>query len=320
MKNKKVIIILMAVIFTAIAAAVCILYIKDAQIKSIKAENQNLIYSITEKNQHIYNLKQQIFSEESTILELNDNIAKLQSDSDDILAENERLYNLIESEDTNKNIENYFEKVAYLTFDDGPSYLTTRVLNLLDEYNIKATFFVIYTRYGDTYGLYKEIVDRGHAIGNHTYSHTSANDNPWEDFWEDFYKMEDYIYEKTGVRPKILRFPGGSTNGWNEDEEAIANIDKLHAMGYEYFDWNVTVGDGMNKPTAKEVFNAVVSRTYGGRLQTVVILMHDRKGNEATIDALPSIIQYLDAHGYTFLPLNEDSSAPHIFGTGNLFD
>ena len=184
------------------------------------------------------------------------------------------------------------------------------MLDILDYGKIKATFFVIHTNYGVNNDIYNEIVNRDHAIGNHTYNHIYPHEN-WDAFWEDLFLMEDFLYEEVGIRPRIVRLPGGSSNRWNYDEEAIANIDKLHSMGYQYFDWNVSVGDSNPEMHPEEfIFEAVTTQSAGGSVETLVILMHDKGGNTSTIDALPSIIRYLRDCGYTFLPLNEDSFAP----------
>lgn len=299
---KKKIIITISIILVFIVFG---LYVnKSKQIKDI-----NVMFDLKEEARA--SLEQQL----ATQMQENDNqISLMQTQLDDIAIENERLYNLIESTDTNMNIEDYFGKVCYLTFDDGPSHLTKRVLNILDENNIKGTFFVVYTEYGVKNNMYQEIIDRGHAIGNHTYSHTKPYKN-WDKYFEDMYKLEDFLFERIGQRPKILRFPAGSTNSWNDDEETAMYIDKLHAMGYEFFDWNVSTSDGGSGPiTSEEIYNNVKSRSKRGKVKKLVVLMHDRGGKETSIDALSDIIYYLKACGYTFLPLNEDSFAPQIYG------
>lgn len=317
MERKKLTIVLASVlafvVLASLVSIVCIIHFKDKEITAMHEAAQGYLTSIDTHSKNLDELTATLTTEQQTVADLTDEMSALNTQMEDVLNENDRLYKLIEDSDTNQNIEDYFEKVAYLTFDDGPSYLTKRTLDILDEYNIKATFFVIHTDYGERHDLYKEIVDRGHAIGNHTYSHAYVY-NGWDKFWEDFYKMEDFIFEQTGVRTKLVRFPGGSSNYWNEDEECHENIEKMLSMGYQYFDWNVTVGDGAEQPSIMEVYNAVVLRTRRGRVNKAVILMHDRNGNNNSIKALPDIIKFLAESGYTFLPLNEDSFAPHIYG------
>ena len=111
-----------------------------------------------------------------------------------------------------------FEKVVYLTFDDGPSARTINILDTLERYGVKATFFVNYNRYAEEKGIYKIIVDKGHSIGNHTYDHPYPADD-WDAFLYSLFKMEDYIFDQTGVRTRIIRFPGGSKDSWKNSDE-----------------------------------------------------------------------------------------------------
>jgi peptidoglycan/xylan/chitin deacetylase (PgdA/CDA1 family) len=135
-------------------------------------------------------------------------------------------------------------KEIYLTFDDGPSELTPVVLDILYEYKIKGTFFVNGRKTNIGWDLYKRIVDEGHSIGNHTYSHDYSKIYTSEDsFVLDFKQLEDLLYEKVGVRPKIMRFPGGSNNTISKkcgSENLMKKLsESMKNMGYQYFDWNV---------------------------------------------------------------------------------
>lgn len=193
---------------------------------------------------------------------------------------------------------------AYLTFDDGPSENTIKILEILADYNIKATFFPIgYNHSGDE-NIYKRIFDEGHALGNHTYTHhyptiyRSANA-----FMADLLRLEEVIYQQTGMRPDMVRLPGGTSNTVGSSAVIREIIAILLDLGYDYFDWNVYSGDSCgNQPPGRLVDNVLsqVDRMGGVDL---VILHHDSYINHNTAAALPQIIEGLQARGYRFAPL-----------------
>ena len=203
-----------------------------------------------------------------------------------------------------------FDKVVYLTFDDGPSERTLDILDTLDKYNIKATFFVNYHDDAQEQGIYKMIVEQGHSIGNHTYDHSyPAKD--WDAFLESLFKMEDFIFDETGVRTRIIRFPGGSSAKWCRYEDMIANVQALCDMGYVYFDWNLTNHDAdadmgyINEDRMMEILKLEAP----GR-DKLMLLMHDRQSKYATAQALDDIIEYFMDRGYIFLPITQYSFNP----------
>lgn len=191
-------------------------------------------------------------------------------------------------------------KIAYLTFDDGPSEETTpKVLDILDKFNIKATFFVIGNnaiKYSD---ILKKSYDRGHAIGNHTYSHDIEyySIKP-ENMVTDFYKGEDTLKSiLPDYKSKLARIPGGSLR-WN-----ISYRNAVKAAGFHAVDWNCLSKDaeGANVPQAVLLDN--IKRTSKEK-DTLIVLMHDSAGKETTVQSLPDVIEYLKAEGYTFDVLN----------------
>lgn len=102
---------------------------------------------------------------------------------------------------------------VYLTFDDGPSENTDAILDILAEYNVKATFFAIGQEGEENMTMYQRIVSEGHTLGMHSYSHSySTVYKSLDDFKSDFYKIQNYIEGVTGVKPVYYRFPGGSNN------------------------------------------------------------------------------------------------------------
>lgn len=206
-------------------------------------------------------------------------------------------------------------KIAYLTFDDGVSKYTNDILDILAKYNVKATFFPNW-RSGitDYQAKYKRMVDEGHAIGNHTYSHEYKDVySSLDGFISEVTKLNDKIEDLTGYRPTIFRFPGGSNNtvhkSYNTNIIQPA-ISALADMGMEYYDWNVDSGDAASSKGASKdtiVKNVLSGATY----KKIVILMHDTNTKGTTVQALPEIIEGLIEKGYSFGVLT-DGSAPVV--------
>lgn len=206
----------------------------------------------------------------------------------------------------------YGKKIAYFTFDDGPSENTLDVLDELDKYNAKATFFVTGAN-PEYYDLMKEIVDRGHTIALHTYTHDYGKIYSSVDaYFDDLQKISDLVEQETGVVADCIRFPGGSSNTVSEDySDGIMTTltQEVQDRGYQYFDWNAdsTDASGINIPAATIASNA---ESYIG-MDEVNILFHDANGKETTVEALPEILKaYADA-GYIFRGVSVDSFAPH---------
>lgn len=201
------------------------------------------------------------------------------------------------------------QKVIYLTFDDGPNQYTERLLDVLDKYNAKATFFV--TNGNENYhDMIGEAYDRGHTIGVHSFSHDySEIYSSSKAFYDDLQEIQNLVVTQTGVRPTILRFPGGTANKVsNGAEEGIMSnlVSTLHMHGYTYCDWNVSSGDGGGAQDEATVINNVISGIQRlGKNEDAIVLMHDTKS--FSVDAVDDIIEWGLANGYVFLPLIEDS-------------
>lgn len=208
-------------------------------------------------------------------------------------------------------------KVVYLTFDDGPSENTQAVLDILDEYGIKAAFFVtaINPDYLDMIG---ECYRRGHTIGMHTYSHDYAQVYAsYDAYWEDLDAIAAIVEDQIGYVPCFIRFPGGSSNtvSANYCTGIMSTLaPDVLARGYQYYDWDASCGDGA-KHTADELVEATKADTSYGYTK-IVFLMHDGAGKETTVEALPRIIEYFQSEGYAFAPLDRSTPAPH-HGIGN---
>ncbi|MBR6897494.1 MAG: polysaccharide deacetylase family protein [Lachnospiraceae bacterium] len=199
-------------------------------------------------------------------------------------------------------------KVVYFTFDDGPSSNTPAILDILDRYGVKATFFVTYQPGYEQY--YRDIVNRGHTIAVHTaYHHYEEIYTSYDKWLADFNLIYNYIKEVTGVTPKFYRFPGGSKNGYFTKDPALKLriINYLDSLGIEYFDWNVVTGDGGNVTANEEITNA---STVKKRLHPVV-LAHDSSAKPATVEALPYILQYYIDWGYSFDRITERTAPIH---------
>ena len=196
------------------------------------------------------------------------------------------------------------DKVVYLTFDDGPSNLTKPLLDILDQYDIKATFFVMAQGKSkeNCAAWMKDIVQRGHAIALHTYTHNYRQiyASP-QAFLDDFAKMSDFIEQSTGQKITMFRFPGGSVNSFNK-KTGKAIIDEMTRRGYTYYDWNVSSGDGADATTAADVYKNVIRGVH--KNGTSIVLMHNTSAKSATLSQVANIITTLKKEGYRFDKLN----------------
>lgn len=201
-----------------------------------------------------------------------------------------------------QGIDYYFHpKTMYLTFDDGPSVENTgRVLDVLKERNIKATFFLVGENVEKHPEMAKRIVEEGHTIGihcnNHDYDTIYAS---VDNYIEDFEKARQTILEVTGVEVNIFRFPGGSVNNHNKKVRKKI-IKEMTERGYIYYDWNASLEDAVRQAEPEELVAAGVETTLGRK--KVVMLAHDVVYNtgiclEDLLDSLPE---------YQMLPLTEE--------------
>ena len=218
------------------------------------------------------------------------------------------------------NIDNDFnftadtdEKVCYLTFDDGPNKdVTPEILDILDRYNVKATFFVIYRDNEEEKKLYKRIINEGHTIGIHSASHNYTKIYASVDaYLDDFCKISDHVEALTGSKPEIFRFPGGSVNSYNKAiyQRIIAEMTR---RGYVYYDWNYSSGDAESANISpSEITDNVLK--YNLDSSKMIVLCHDGPGHQNTAKALPDVIEDLLAQGYTLKAL-DNTVSPICFG------
>lgn len=194
-------------------------------------------------------------------------------------------------------------KVAYLTFDDGPSEkITPKVLDVLDQYNIPATFFIIGKYARKHPDIIKEIDARGHTIGNHTYSHDygyiySNTDN----FMREIHMTEEVLKGilGEGFHTDLVRLPGGSHAAFKKPTVKV-----VEDAGYRTFDWNTLNGDSEGSRMPVDYLYARFKETYR-KADQVIMLMHDTDEKQTTVDALPIIIEHLILEGYEFRTLDQ---------------
>ena len=198
------------------------------------------------------------------------------------------------------------KRKVYLTFDDGPSSNTDAILDILKQYDVKATFFVTGKPQEQYRKMYQRIVEEGHTLGMHSYSHKYDEIYASEEaFEEDLSMLQDFLYDTTGVWSHFYRFPGGSSN-------QVSTVDMSELAAYMqqqdiyYLDWNVSSGDATGKKVkAQTLVDNVL--TGVGKHQTAVVLLHDAANKNATVEALPAIIEEIQAMDDTvLLPVSDD--------------
>jgi len=197
-------------------------------------------------------------------------------------------------------------KVIYLTFDDGPGPHTARLLDILKQYNVKATFFV--TNKPKYNYLMKRMADEGHSVAIHSMTHNYKRIYASEEaYYNDLYGMQALIKEQTGIETTLVRFPGGSSNTVSKKYNAgimTRLTQDLTVRGFRYFDWNVDSNDAGGTKTAAGVLRNVINGV--SKKNRAVVLQHDVKGY--SVDAVEQIIIWGLENGYAFLPL--DASSP----------
>lgn len=220
--------------------------------------------------------------------------------------DNTPVVSIAANDENNRAQEGDTHKV-YLTFDDGPSSNTAEILDLLAQYNVKATFFVVGKTDEESVAMYKRIVEEGHTLGMHSYSHKySVIYDSLENFSEDFTQIQNYLYDVTGTDCIYYRFPGGSSN-------KVSNTDMNEFIGYlndqgvTYFDWNVASGDATSQAyTAQDLVDNVMQDVV--KYKTSVVLMHDADNKDKTVEALGMILEQLKEQGAEVLPIDSDTA------------
>lgn len=317
---KKILLIILSLLIVSLLILGGLFYFtNDREKTNYKTENQSLRAQITTLEEQLQEKEDFISGQADYITELTTQLADCQNtiaDDEDEKDDDDEKNDDDDSSSSSDYRKKYPDLYAgatyseedtsdlkvYLTFDDGPSDLTPQVLDLLDKYDAKATFFVVYTDNEKYTSYLKDIVDRGHTLALHSYSHNYDKIYKSVDaFLEDFEKVYNWVYEETGERATLFRFPGGSTNG----KKSVVNdiIAEMERRGFIYYDWNVSSGDGSNLTTTENILENVCTNV--GSFDMPVVLMHDGAGKNATLAALPTILKTLADDGYEFCALDE---------------
>lgn len=194
------------------------------------------------------------------------------------------------------------QKTVYFTFDDGPSKNTETILDMLAEENIKATFFVTAQQEEQAYfePLLKRIVDDGHSIGLHSYTHDFNSIYKSVDaYLTDINKLNDLIYEITGVYPEIIRFPGGSKSTVCKSNVMKEIINEVESRGYQYYDWHVVSGDDTSTVFDASYLADRMIKGVGDR-DCAIVLLHDSPKPVTSCEAVRMTIEALREQGYVF--------------------
>ncbi len=204
------------------------------------------------------------------------------------------------------------DKTIYLTFDDGPSYLTEGILDILKEENVPATFFVT-TRQIDKYSnLIIRMREENHTIGLHTSSHVySYVYSSLENYFNDLNIVRTKVFDITGIKSRIIRLPGGSSNTVSKKYSPgiVTQItNKLTENDFYYYDWNIDSQDASGTLSKESIYQNVVNKIHSG---TNIVLMHDSSSKATTAEALRDIIKYAKANGYTFAKITKSTPAIH---------
>lgn len=271
-----------------------------------EVEDKLATYALTEQEIADLNSKLQAALEEKARLEQENSSLKQEIEQLKIQKRRDELQNAIKLSVVNQ-ADTAERGVCYLTFDDGPSDNTLKILDILDNYNVKATFFVVGT--AKTQYL-PQIAAQGHAIGLHTATHKyEVLYKDINSYLEDIKGISDVVYKKTGIRSNIIRFPGGSSNVISKNYCSGIMTDlttRMSKLGYSYFDWNVVSGDAdaVSVP-ATTIANNVLTRAEGQN--SICVLMHDTSAKTTTVDALPPIIEGLQKMGFRFKVLKAEN-------------
>ena len=276
--KKRIIFIAIVVMVTIIALALTLYYLIDTTIR-VKKSKEFYRQIIEYQQQEETKRKEEQEEKQSKIPKLTD-----------------------QGKEKLKNIYNNEKKVAYLTFDDGPSNNTHQILDILKQYNIKATFFVL----GSQVEIFPETTNRiyneGHYIANHGYSHKYSNiyQSP-EQVLNEFNQCNQIVANTINIpeyNSHLFRFPGGSVGGKYAEikKQAITLLEQNEIL---YINWNSLTGDSEKANPSEEYIMNNLQKTSEGK-NNLVVLMHDAQAKHITVETLPKVIEYLILQGYEF--------------------
>lgn len=275
----------------------------NVRIENLVSQTERLVQMVTEQQESMKKLTQEKAAPEEQ-----------EAASRESGQEKAGLYGSADKEAEEESPETPAEEVeaahkVYLTFDDGPSANTLKILDILEEYGVKATFFTVGRAGEAEEEILKQIVEAGHTLGMHSYTHDYADIYASvENFAADFARQQEFLYEVTGVKSEVYRFPGGSSN-MVSDTDMREFAEYLDRQGVRFFDWNVSSGDGGSHlfPVETIVENCT---SKIGSYSTSVILMHDSAGKSTTLEALPIIIETIQGMEDTVILPITDGTTP----------
>ncbi len=285
-------VVLMSLITCVMFIALVVMAIGFIKVKSDNKQNADKVKELN-KSKDSYSKELESVNNEKD--DLNKKVTELESEKESLADKNAELESVMTAQGIKEKVA-ADKKIVYLTFDDGPSDLTPQFLDTLDSYGINATFFVTYQPQHED--IYKDTIARGNSIQIHTASHDYDKVYASEEAYiADFNEIFEYVKNVTGTTPNYFRFPGGSTNSYGKS--IVKSIAKdMKTNGYDFVDWNVSVGDGSAKATKESIIAKIQAESEGKN--HIVMLAHDSGTKTETLAALPEIIEYYKANGYEF--------------------
>ncbi len=204
------------------------------------------------------------------------------------------------------------QKTVYLTFDDGPNYqITPRVLEVLKKHNVKATFFVVGMYVDANPKMAKRIVDEGHTIALHSYSHNYGKIYQSEGaFLADMERCRKAVKRATGVDTKLMRFPGGTSNGISKKTNPgiMTRLSKFMTKnGYRYYDWNMANNDANGASYSPSQMSGFLTNGLGTNSKTLIALLHDATAKKNTPQSVDIFLKNALANGYKFDKITEST-------------
>lgn len=285
-------VVLMSFITCVMFIALVVMAIGFIKVKSDNKQNADKVKELN-KSKDSYSKELESVNNEKD--DLNKKVTELESEKESLADKNAELESVMTAQGIKEKVA-ADKKIVYLTFDDGPSDLTPQFLDTLDSYGVNATFFVTYQPQHED--IYKDTIARGNSIQIHTASHDYDKVYASEEAYiADFNEIFEYVKNVTGTTPNYFRFPGGSTNSYGKS--IVKSIAKdMKTNGYDFVDWNVSVGDGSAKATKDSIIAKIQAESEGKN--HIVMLAHDSGTKTETLAALPEIIEYYKANGYEF--------------------
>ncbi len=308
-------IIFSCVIFVLVGALVCsavVIKQKNDKLKAITTQISENEETIEKAEKKISEYEAKIAEKDKTNTDITAQLEAAKAEKQKLEKENAALKEKIKtlSAEAQKNYVSpqaaspTANKVCYLTFDDGPSDNTLKILDILKKYNAKATFFVVGTGKLD---YIKRIHAEGHTVGLHTNTHQiyqrSGNIYLSTDaYFADLKAVSDKVEKLIGVKSMVIRFPGGSSNKISKSfcSGIMTQLTRMVGeRGYSYFDWNVSSNDAAGGvQSSTYIKNSVLNGA--GNKSSICVLMHDTSAKSTTVGALPGMIEGLIAKGYRF--------------------